>query len=88
LHPTQSETSNNLWGNWHKLSLTQSWEQLASFPGRRRNGLATSASLNCYFRCLKVGSTNQILERSHMTTVKTELRNTLNRRSHAHSTSV
>ena len=43
---------------------------LASFPGRRRNGLATSASSNCYFRCLKVGSTNQISERSHMTTVK------------------
>ena len=43
---------------------------VASFPGRRRNGLATSASSNCYFRCLKVGSTNQISERSHMTTVK------------------
>ena len=43
---------------------------LASFPGRRGNGLATSASSNCYFRCLKVGSTNQIWERSHMTTVK------------------
>ena len=43
---------------------------LASFPGRRRNGLATSASSNCYFRCLKVGSTNHISERSHMTTVK------------------
>ena len=43
---------------------------LASFPGRRRNGLATSGSSNCYFCCLKVGSTNQISERSHMTTVK------------------
>jgi len=30
---------------------------------------ATSASSNCYSRCLKVGSTNQISERSHMTTV-------------------
>ena len=28
---------------------------VASFPGRRRNGLATSASSNCYFCCLKVG---------------------------------
>jgi len=46
------------------------WQCIASFPGRRRNGLATSASSNCYFRCLKVGSTNQISERSHMTTVK------------------
>jgi len=43
---------------------------LASFPGHRRNGLATSASSNCYFCCPKVGSTNQISERSHMTTVK------------------
>ena len=43
---------------------------LASFPGRRRDGLATSASSNCYFRCLKVSSTDQISERSHMTTVK------------------
>jgi len=35
-----------------------SWARnmLASFPGRRRNGLATSASSNCYFLCLKVGS--------------------------------
>ena len=44
--------------------------RLASFPGRRRNGLATSASSNCCFRCLKVGSTNPISERSHMTTVE------------------
>ena len=46
------------------------WIYLASFPGHRRNGLATSASSNCYFRCLKVGSTNQISEHSHTTTVK------------------
>jgi len=43
-------------------------DYIASFPGRRRNGLATSVSSNCY--CLKVGSTNQISQRSHMTTVK------------------
>jgi len=42
---------------------------LASYPGRRRNGLATSVSSNCYFRCLKIGSTNQISERSHVTAV-------------------
>ena len=42
---------------------------LASFPGCRRNGLATSVSSNCYFCCLKVGSTNQISECSHTTTV-------------------
>ena len=41
--------------------------QLASFPGCRGNGLATSASSNCYFCCLKVDSTNQIPEHSHMT---------------------
>ena len=40
-----------------------------SFPGRRKNSLATSASSNCYFRCLIVGSTNQISECCHMTTV-------------------
>jgi len=27
---------------------------VASFPGRRRNGLATSASSNCYFHCQKL----------------------------------
>jgi len=43
---------------------------LALFPGRRRNSLATYASSNCYFRCLKVGSTNQISERSHITKAK------------------
>ena len=53
---------------YHKRNGSDS--QLASFPGRRRNGLATSASSNCYFRCPKVGSTNQIWERSHMKTVK------------------
>ena len=31
-----------------------------SFPGHRRNGLATCVSSNCYFHCQKVGSTNQI----------------------------
>ena len=57
----------------HRTTVVQmilSCEMLASFPGRRRNGLATSASSNCYFRCLKVGSTNQVSDRSHMTTVK------------------
>ena len=57
----------------HRTTVVQmilSCEMLASFPGHRRNGLATSASSNCYFRCLKVGSTNQVSERSHMTTVK------------------
>ena len=41
--------------------------QLASFPGHRRNGLASS---NCYTRCQKVGNINQISERCHMTTEK------------------
>jgi len=41
----------------------------SSFPVHRRNGLATSCS-NCYFSCQKVGSTNQISERCHMTAVK------------------
>jgi len=48
----------------------QAVNTLTSFPDPRRNGLATSTSSNCYFCCLKVGSTNQISERSHMTTVK------------------
>ena len=48
----------------------QTKTSLASFPGRRRNSLATSVSSNCYFRCLKVGSTNQISEHSHMTTIQ------------------
>ena len=43
---------------------------LASFPGHRRNGLATSANSNSYSCCLKVGSTNQISGCCHMTTVK------------------
>ena len=34
-----------------------------------RNGLATSASSNCYFRCQRVGRPNQISDRCHMTTV-------------------
>ena len=51
-----------------------------------RNGLATFASSNCYFRCLKVGSTNQISEHSHMIAVKPNCVMHLNRRSHAHST--
>ena len=68
-----------------QVSLTQSWEQLASFTGRtcRRNGLAWQLPYEfklLYFRCLKVGSTNQISERSHMTTVKPKA---LNCRSHA-----
>jgi len=29
----------------------------ASFPGHRRNSLATSVISNCYFHCQKVGST-------------------------------
>jgi len=53
-----------------KCTNVPAWMFLASFPGRRRNGLATSASSNCYFCYLKVGSTDQISERSHMTTVK------------------
>jgi len=32
----------------------------ASFPGHRRNGLATCVSSNSYFYCQKFGSTNQI----------------------------
>jgi len=70
------------------LSPKSTGAYLASFPGRRSNGLATSASSNCYFHCLKVGSTIQISERSHMTTVKPQLHNALNRHSHAHSTSI
>ena len=35
----------------------------------RRNGLGTYTSSNCYFRCQRVGRTNQISERCHMTTV-------------------
>ena len=57
-------------GPWPPSSSLLLAASLASFPGCRRNGLATSASSNCYFRCLKVGSTNQISERSHMTTLK------------------
>ena len=34
----------------------------ASFPGYRRNSLATSASSNCYFCCHKIGSSNQFSE--------------------------
>ena len=49
-----------------------------------RNGLATSASSNCYFRCQSVGRPNQISDRCHMTTVN-RMRNALKRRSHAHS---
>ena len=45
-------------------------QYLAPFLGCRRNGLATSVSSNYYFRCLKVGGTNQISEHCHMTTVK------------------
>ena len=40
---------------------------VTSFPGRRRNSLATYASSNCYFHCQKVGSTNQISEHCHVT---------------------
>jgi len=43
--------------------------KLASFPGRRRDGLVTFASSNCYFCCQEIDSTNQISERSHTTTV-------------------
>jgi len=46
------------------------YSRLASFPGQRRYGLATSASSNCYFLCQKVVSTNQISECCRMTTVK------------------
>ena len=56
-------------GGWKHVSIILGGD-LASFPGRRRNSLATSASSNCFFRCLKVGSTNQFSEHSHMTTVK------------------
>jgi len=52
----------------YRINWSAGW--LASFLGRRRNGLATVTSSNCYFRCLKVGRTNQISECSHMTTVK------------------
>jgi len=34
------------------------------------NGLATSMSSSCDLHCQKVGSTNQISEHCHMTTVK------------------
>ena len=39
-------------------------DELDSFPGHGRNGLATSVSSNCYFRYqkFKVGSTDQISE--------------------------
>jgi len=45
---------------------------LASFPaGRRRNGLATSTSSNCFFLCQKLAVQYQsISEHCHMTTVK------------------
>ena len=55
---------------WTVSSVTSQRGSIASLPGHRRNGLATSASSNCYFHCLKVGSTNQISERSHMIRVK------------------
>jgi len=51
----------------YKFSYTALIPSLASFPGHRRNGLATSMSSNCYFLCLKVGSTSQISECSQMT---------------------
>ena len=64
VHPPHHwHTGNHAW-------YYNSWLGVASFPGRRRNGLATSVSSNCYFRCLQVGSTNQISERSHMATVE------------------
>ena len=67
------------------LTCTQvrSWSTscIASFPGHRKNSLATSVSLNSYFCCQKVGSTNQISEWYHMTTVN----HALNCHSHAHS---
>ena len=48
------------------LTCTQvcSWSTscIASFPGHRKNSLATSVSLNSYFCCQKVGSTNKISE--------------------------
>jgi len=62
---------------------------VALLPDRRRNGLATSTSSNCYFRCQKVGSTNQISERCPMTTVKPKcVMHTLKCRSHVHFISI
>ena len=55
------------------------WNTLASFPGHRQNGMATSASSNCYFRCQKVGRTL-----SHDNS-KTQLHHALNCCNHAHS---
>ena len=71
----EEETSSHLMALWYTSTRSNGMgykdgEEIASFPGCRRNGLATSVSSNCYFRCLKVGSTNQISECSHMTTVK------------------
>ena len=73
LHKVSISRSDNWWvmyGCKYLWEQFQALQPIASFPGHRRNSLATSASSNCYFRCLKVGSTNQISERSHMTTVK------------------
>jgi len=43
---------------------------IASFPGCRRNSLATYVRSNCYFRCQKTGSTNQISKHCHMTILR------------------
>jgi len=54
-------------------------------PRPWRNGLATSASSNCYFRCQKFGSTFRTLSHENS---KTQLHHALDCCSHAHSISI
>ena len=60
---------------------------IASFPGRRRNGLATSMSSNCYFRCQSWQYQSNFRILSHENR-KTQLRQALNCHSHTHSISI
>jgi len=55
---------------WTVTAVVFSCSDLALFPGHRRNSLATSVGSNCYFCCLKVGSTIQTSECSHMAIAK------------------
>ena len=68
LHLPQASIRHNI---PQTTAVVYSRNQLASFPGHRRNGMETSVSSNCFFRCQKVGSTNQISKHDHMTPVKT-----------------
>ena len=61
---------------------------LASFPDCRRNGLATSTSSNCYFRCQKSWQYQSNFRMLSHDNSKTKLCHALNCHSHAHSISI